>query len=66
MQQMCMVNDQGKLLEILQEDREPWEGEFKVPLAGYYERLNDDRYPDAKYDFENKVWVGVGEPAVIN
>lgn len=60
-QQMCMVNEQGKLIEILQRDRKPQEGEYKVPLEGYYECLNEKRYPDAEYRFKFKKWVGVGE-----
>lgn len=61
----CMVSAQGEMLEILQADREPLEGEFKATTAGYYEVLNEQRYPKAIYDFTAKAWVGVGEPIPI-
>lgn len=62
MEHMCIVNKDGKLVENLNIDREPIDGEFKVSMMGYYERLNDDKYPDARYDFDIKDWVGVGVP----
>lgn len=62
---LCMVNAQGEMLEIIQVDREPLEGEFKVTTVGYYEVLNEQRYSMTIYDFDIKTWVGVGEPIPI-
>lgn len=58
---MCMVNEQGILVDIPQVDREPNEGEFKAPLQGYYERLNEDRYDNAIWSFELEKWIGQGK-----
>lgn len=66
MEQMCMVDEQGKLADIPQAEREPNEGEYKVPLQGYYEKLNKDRFEDAQWDFGIKDWVGVGEQRPIS
>lgn len=60
----CLVNTKGELLEILQEEREPLEGQFTVPLEGFYEVLNAEHYSVAAWDFELKKWVGVGEPSI--
>ena len=60
-EQMCVVNEQGNLLEILQKDILENECEFKVKLSNYYDVLNGQRYPNAKYDFKLKTFVGVGE-----
>ena len=49
----------------MQMDRDPVEGEFKVPLVGYYEVFNVQRYLAARYDFPTKAWVGVNEPIPI-
>lgn len=62
---MCMVNEQGVLVDIPQVDREPNEGEFKVPLQGYYEKLNEDRYDIAVWSFDLEKWIGQGEQRPI-
>ena len=61
----CFVNKEGRMIEIPQEEREPFEGEIKVPLEGYYEVFNVQRYLAARYDFPTKAWVGVGEPIPV-
>lgn len=62
---MCIVNTNGELLEILQSDREAQEGEFKLPLDGYYEVFNIQRYSQAVWDFTENKWKGVGEPILV-
>ena len=59
----CIVNEQGELLEILQEgqEKELQEGQFLVPLSNFYDVLNLERYPTAIWSFELKKWVGKGE-----
>lgn len=59
----CIVNEQGNLLEILQEgqEKELQEGQSIVPLSNYYEILNEQRYDIAIWNFEQDKWVGVGE-----
>lgn len=63
----CLVNEQGKLLEILQEIRAAKKDERIVNLSNFYDVLNEGRYDNAVYDFTLKEWVGVGEqrPIVI-
>ncbi len=61
MKHMCMVDINGRMMEILQSDREANEGEFKVDLGNYYEVLNEQRFPDAMYSHDLETWVGVGE-----
>lgn len=61
----CFVNEQGEMLCIPPYDREPIEGEIKVPLDGYYEVFNEQHYSEARYDFELSAWAGVGEPVPI-
>ena len=64
-----LVNGKGEILEILQEPREISEEDkdklFIVPLEGYYEVFNEQRYDKAKWDFKLKQWVGVGEQRPI-
>lgn len=60
----CLVNTNGELLEILQEEKEPLDGQFTVPLEGFYEVLNVEHYNQAVWDFEFKKWKGVGEPNI--
>lgn len=60
----CLVNNKGELLEILQEEKEPLEGQAIVPLLGYYEVFNVEHYNTTVWDFELKRWKGVGEPNV--
>lgn len=60
----CIVNEQGELLEILQEEREPQTGEHIVPLDGYYEVFNVQHYSQAVWDFTENKWKGVGEPNI--
>ena len=63
----CIVNEQGKLLEILQEgqEKELEEGQFLVPLSNYYDVLNAERYDNAIWSFELKKWIGQGEQRPI-
>jgi hypothetical protein len=65
----CLINGQGELLEILQEgqEKEVQEGQFLVSLSNYYDVLNLERYPNAIWDFELKMWIGIGEqrPVVV-
>lgn len=63
----CIVSEQGEMLEILQDEKELQEGQFLVPLSNYYEVLNEQRYDNAIWDFEQEKWVGAGEqrPIVI-
>lgn len=56
----CMVSENGKLLEILQQDREPQASEFKVPITGYHDVFNIELFSDAEWDFKLNKWVGVG------
>ena len=57
-----LINGKGELLEILQELRDPQEGEHIVPLDGYYEVFNVQGFKSAKYDFESQSWKGYHEP----
>lgn len=59
----CIVNEQGELLEILQEgqEKELQEGQFLVPLSNFYDVLNLERYPNAIWNFELEKWIGQGE-----
>ena len=63
----CIVNEQGELLEILQEEREKEleEGKSIVPLSNYYEVRNTERYPTAIWSFELEKWIGRGEQRPI-
>lgn len=61
----CIVNKQGEMLEILQNDREIQHDEITVSLVGYYEVFNAQRYNKAIYDFDLKSWVGIGEQIQI-
>jgi len=60
-----LVNGKGELLEILQEpikiSEEDKDKLFIVPLDGYYEIFNEQRYPQARWDFKLKTWTGTGE-----
>lgn len=60
-----LVNDKGEFLEILQEEKEPLEGQHIVPLDGYYEVFNLEHYNTAVWDFKLKKWKGVGEPIPV-
>lgn len=60
----CLVNENGELLEILQEEREPQTREHIVPLDGYYEVFNTQLYSQAVWDFTEKKWKGVGDPNI--
>ena len=59
----CIINEQGNLLEILQEgqEKELQEGQFLVPLSNFYDVLNLGRYPSAIWDFAQEKWTGKGE-----
>lgn len=63
----CIVNEQGELLEILQEGQEKdlQEGQFLVPLSNYYDVLNIERYYMSVWDFAQEKWVGQGEQRPI-
>ena len=56
----CVINEQGELLEILQEEQEKelQEGQFLVPLSNYYGALNLERYPTAIWSFDLLNWIG--------
>lgn len=56
-----LINSKGELLEILQEPKEAGEDQYIVPLEGYYEVLNEQRFESAKWDFDLEKWVGAGE-----
>ena len=56
-----LINEQGELLEILQEEKEPLEGQQIALLSNYYDVFNIDRYDKAIWDFEQNKWVGHGE-----
>jgi len=62
-----LIDNNGELLEILQTEKEPQEGESIVLLEGYYEIFNEQRYKQAKWNFDLNKWVGLGEqrPVVI-
>ena len=60
---MCKVDEEGKLLEI--DPKHTTEDDILVPLDGYYEVFNEQGYLDARYDFDIKDWVGVGDPRPI-
>lgn len=59
----CIVNNQGELLEILQtgQEKELQQGQSLVPIHGYYEVRNEQRYDSAVWDFSLKKWVGLGQ-----
>ena len=59
----CIINEQGKLLEILQEgqEKELQEGQFLVPLSNYYDVLNLERFEKSIWSFELEKWIGQGE-----
>lgn len=59
-----LINNKGELLEILQEEREPLEGQVIVPLLGYYEVFNIEHYDAAVWDFKLEKWIGFGEPSI--
>ena len=61
----CIVNEQGELLEISQEEKELEEGQHLVPLSNYYDILNLERYDIAIWSFDLLKWVGVGEQRPI-
>jgi len=56
-----LISDAGKLLEILQTEKEPQKNESIVTIEGYYEVFNEQKYESAKWDFNLNKWVGVGE-----
>ena len=58
----AIVNQDGELLQIVInfEDELP-EGETLVPLAGYYDVLNVERYEKSVWNFTENKWVGAGE-----
>lgn len=60
---MVLINEEGQLLEI--DPKVINEDSILVPLRGYYEVLNELRYPKAIWDFDIKDWVGVGEQRPI-
>lgn len=60
-----IVNENGELLEILQEEKELEEGQIIVPLSNYYDVLNLGRYPSAIWSFDLKKWIGQGEQRPI-
>jgi len=57
-----LINEKGELLEILQDLKEPQEGEYIVPIEGYYEVFNIQGFKYAKYDFEAQLWEGYHKP----
>ena len=59
----CIVNEQGELLEILQEgqEKELEEGQSIVPLSNFYDVLNLERFDSAIWSFEQEKWIGQGE-----
>lgn len=60
---LVLINKEGQLLEI---DPKTIESDsILVPLEGYYEVFNEQRYDKAKWDFKLKHWVGVGEQRPI-
>lgn len=63
----CIVNQQGELLEILQEgqEKELEEGQHLVPLSNYYDVRNLERYPTAIWSFDLEKWIGQGEQRPI-
>ena len=60
-----LINEKGELLEILQEPREPQENEHVVSLQGYYEVLNEQRFNQTIWDFDQNMWIGVGEQSPV-
>ena len=60
---LVLINEEGQLLEI---DPKTIESDsILVPLEGYYEVFNEQRYDKSKWDFKLKQWVGVGEQRPI-
>ena len=63
---MCLINDKGELLEILQSEyvvsEEDKDKKFIVPLKGYYEVFNVCGFNYAKYSFKTKSWQGFYDP----
>lgn len=59
----CIVNEQGELIEILQEgqEKELKEGQFLVSLSNFYDVLNLERYENAIWSFGLEKWIGKGE-----
>lgn len=51
-----IINEMGEILEI--DPKEINEDSILVPLDGYYEVFNVQKFPYAKWDFELKKWVG--------
>lgn len=60
---MALIDEKGKLLTI--NPKNTIENSMLVSLIGYYEVLNEQRYSEAKWDFDIKCWVGVGEQRQI-
>lgn len=58
----AIVNEEGELLQIVVNfnDELP-EGETLVPLEGYYEVLNDQKYEKSIWSFTESKWIGAGE-----
>lgn len=57
----CLINDNGELLEILQEEKELKKGQSIVPLSNYYDVRNLERYDSSIWSFELEKWIGQGE-----
>lgn len=49
----------------MQELKELQEGQHIVTSQGYYEILNEQRYDNTVWDFEQQKWVGVGKQRPI-
>lgn len=60
-----LINQNGELLEILQNIIKPEKGQFIVTLDGYYDVFNVQGYKKAKWDFDLNKWVGVGDTVTI-
>ena len=60
----CIINEQGELLEILQEgqEKELVEGQFLVPLSNYYDVRNAERFDIAIWSFDLLKWIGQARP----
>lgn len=56
---MVLINEEGEFLKL---NPKEIEGDSKlVPLEGYYEVLNEQRYNKSIWDFNLQQWIGVGE-----
>lgn len=61
-----LVNNNGEFLKFLDDkDNIVLEGQFIVPMEGYYECLNEQLFNRTIYSFNEKKWIGVGEKRSI-